>query len=176
MFCNWDQRRVKQGALAEIQDLHLIQEVHSPTRGNALLDLVLATGDDLVRGLQVLDHLCDSDHRLLEFTNQHRVSRACSKAVALDFKRADLNKLRRLVGEALGFPRAGELSAQDEWSFLKETILRAQGVTIPTTSKWSRSAQKPPWLTKGVRECLIASREGKTAARPGQVTGWANKN
>ena len=36
--------------LARVQDLHLTQEIHSPTRGDALLDLVLATGDDLVRG------------------------------------------------------------------------------------------------------------------------------
>ncbi|XP_059585298.1 uncharacterized protein LOC132250969 [Alligator mississippiensis] len=59
----------------------------------ALLDLVLATGDDLVRGLWVLDHLGDRNHRLLEFTIQDRVSRACSKAAALDFRRADFNEL-----------------------------------------------------------------------------------
>ena len=53
--------------------------MHSPTRGDALLDLVLATGDDLVRGLRVLDHLGDSDHRLLEFTIQRKVAKACSK-------------------------------------------------------------------------------------------------
>ncbi|XP_059585091.1 uncharacterized protein LOC109285840 [Alligator mississippiensis] len=95
--------------LAEIQDLYLTQEVHSPTRANALLDLVLATGNDLVRGLQVLDHLGDSDHCLLEFTIQLRVSKACSKAAALDFRRADFNELRRLVGEALRSQRVREL-------------------------------------------------------------------
>ena len=74
------------------------------------MDLVLATGDNLVTGLQVLDPLGDSNHRLLEFTIQRRVPRACSKAVALDFRKANFNKLRRLVGEVLGSLRAGELS------------------------------------------------------------------
>ncbi|KYO44843.1 hypothetical protein Y1Q_0016637 [Alligator mississippiensis] len=132
--------------LAKIQDLHLTQEVHSHTKRNALLALALAlaTSDDLVRGLQVLDYLGDSDHHLLEFTIQRRVSRACNKTVALDFKRANFNELRRLVGEPLGSWRVGELGAQDEWSFLKETILRAQGVTIPVRIKGGKSAQKPP--------------------------------
>ena len=48
-------------------------------------DLVLATGDDLGRGLRVLDHLGDSDHCLLEFTIQRKVAKVCSKAAALDF-------------------------------------------------------------------------------------------
>ena len=74
--------------LARMQDLHLTQEVHSPTRGDALLDLVLASGDDLVRGLRVLDHLGDSNHRLLESTIQSKVAKACSETAALDFRRA----------------------------------------------------------------------------------------
>ena len=73
-----------------------------------MLDLVLATGDDLVRGLRVLGHLGDSDHRLLEFTIQRKVAKACSKAAALDFRRADFNELRRIVGEALRSQRGGE--------------------------------------------------------------------
>ena len=40
-----------------IQDLHLMPEVYDPTRGNTLLDLVLATGDDLVGELQVQGNL-----------------------------------------------------------------------------------------------------------------------
>ena len=50
-----------------------------------MLDLVLAMGDDLVSGLWVLNHLDVSDHRLLEFTIQRKVAKACSKAAALDF-------------------------------------------------------------------------------------------
>ena len=95
--------------LARVQDLHLTQEVNSRTRGDTLLDLVLATGDDLVRGLQVLDSLGDSDHRLLGFTIQCKVAKACSKAAALDFRRADFNELRRIVGEALRSQGGGEL-------------------------------------------------------------------
>ena len=42
-----------------------------------------------------------------------------------DNQEGNSNKLRRPVGEALGSLRAGELSVQEEWSFLKETILGA---------------------------------------------------
>ena len=71
------------------------------------MDLVLATGDDLVRGLWVLNHLGDSNHRLLEFTTQCKVAKACSKAAALDFRRADVNEMR-IVGEGLRSRRGGE--------------------------------------------------------------------
>ncbi|XP_059582419.1 uncharacterized protein LOC132250144 [Alligator mississippiensis] len=156
--------------LAELQNLHLTQEVHSPTRGNALLDLVLATGDDLLSRLQVRDHLGDSDHRLLEFTIQRRVSKACSKAADLDFRRADFNEVRRLVREALTSRRGRDLGVQDEWSFLKEMILQAQRVTIATQIKGSKSAQKPPWLTKSTQECLKAKKEAYTQWKGGAIT------
>ncbi|XP_059581920.1 uncharacterized protein LOC132249993 [Alligator mississippiensis] len=156
--------------LAEIQDLHLTQEVHSPTRGNALLDLVLATGDDLVVGLQVLDHLGDSDHRLLEFTIQRKVAKASSKAAALDFRRADFNEVRRIVGEVMRSWRGGESGVQEEWSILKETILHAQREVIPTKVKGGKRVQEPPWLTKSIRECLLAKREAYTQWKGGAIT------
>ena len=80
--------------LVVLQDLHLIQDVHGPTRGNALLALVLAMGDDLVRGLLVPDHVGNSDHHLLDFIIQRRVSRAHTKTKALDFRKANFNEFR----------------------------------------------------------------------------------
>ena len=170
----WEEQSAKSDRsrrfLARVQDLHLTQEVHRPTRGDALLDLVLATGDDLVRGLRVMGHLGDSDHRLLEFTIQRKVAKSCSKAAALDFRRADFNKLRRIVGEALRTQRGREADVEGEWLLLKETILHAQREVIPTRVKGSRRAHKPPWLTKSIRECLLAKREAYTQWRDGVIT------
>ena len=81
--------------------------------------------------------LGDSDHRLLGFTIQCKVAKACSKAAALDFRRADFNELR-IVGEALRSWRGRELGVQEEWSLLKETILQAQREVIPTWIKGGR--------------------------------------
>ena len=98
----------------------------------------------------MINHLGDSDHRLLEFTIQRKVAKACSKATALDFRRADFNELRRIVREALRSRRGGEPGVQEEWSLLKETILQAQREVIPTQIKGSRRVKKPPWLTKSI--------------------------
>ena len=89
----------------------------------------------------MLDHLGDSDHRLLEFTIQRKVAKASSKAAAIDFRRADFNELRRIVGEALRSRRGGEPGVQGEWSHLKEMILQAQRKVIPMRIKGSRRAQ-----------------------------------
>ena len=126
------------------------------------MDLVLAMGDDLVRGLWVLSHLGNSDHRLLEFTIQCKVAKACSKAAALDFRKVDFNELRGIVREALRSQRGGEPGVQEEWSLLKEMILQDQRKVIPTQIKGSSRVQKPPWDTKSIRECLLAKREAYT--------------
>ena len=51
---NWEEQSASsshsQRFLTCVQDLHLVQEVLVPTRENSILDLVLASGDDLVGG------------------------------------------------------------------------------------------------------------------------------
>ena len=48
-----------------IEDCFYIQHVLSPTRGDAVLDLVLSTDPDLVSNVNVIDQLGNSDHVML---------------------------------------------------------------------------------------------------------------
>ena len=52
-----------------------MQEVHVPTRENAILDLVLASGDDLVGDVLVQESLEDNDHEMIQFAIQRKVGR-----------------------------------------------------------------------------------------------------
>ena len=69
---SWEKRLAKskwlQSFLSCVDDLYLTQEVYRPTRGKALLNLVLATGDDLISDLMIKGKLGDSDHELITFT------------------------------------------------------------------------------------------------------------
>ena len=84
-----------------MDELYMTQEVYGPMRGKVLLDLVLAMGDDLISDLTIEGKLGDSDHELITSTIHRKPSKSVSDAEVLDFRKADFDKLRRLVGKAL---------------------------------------------------------------------------
>ena len=67
-------------------------------RGKALLDLVLATGDDLIGNPVIDGKVDDSDHKLISFTIHHKAGKSVSNTEILNYRKADFQKLRRLVG------------------------------------------------------------------------------
>ena len=131
----------------------------SPTRDSALLDLVLATGDDLVGNPQVHSNLGDSDHHLVEFTIQQRVGKISSEAKVLDFRRANFSKLRRLVSEVVELKCIGQMGVQEGWRFLQGVILGAQKESIPLSRKVGKGIKKPPWLNRELQKRLGAKKE-----------------
>ena len=112
-----------------------MQEVYGPTRGNALLDLVLAMGEDRVGELQIHGHPGDSDHQSIKFTIQHRVGKITSRVEELDFRKTNFSALRNLIDNTLQEKNIGEMGVQEGWSFLKEAILWGQRETIPVRGK-----------------------------------------
>ena len=102
---SWEDHSAKsersQSFLSCVDDLYLTQEVYGPTRGKALLDPVLATGDNLIGGLVIDGKLGDSDHELITFTIHRKAGKSVSNMEVLDFRKAHFDKLRRLVSAAL---------------------------------------------------------------------------
>ncbi|XP_059578763.1 RNA-directed DNA polymerase from mobile element jockey isoform X1 [Alligator mississippiensis] len=156
--------------LTGVQDLHLTQEVHGPTRGNAILDLVLATGDDMVGDLQIGSHLGDSDHLIIEFFIKRQVGKVTSRVKVLDFRKADLNELRQLVEDALQSRSFEVTGAQEGWLCLKEMILHAQSETILMRGKRGKGARRLPWLTREIQGSLRAKRGAHKKWKQGEIT------
>ena len=81
---SWEDHSAKsersQSFLSCVDDLYLTQEVYGPTRGKALLDLVLATGDDLIGDLVIDGKLGDSDHELITFTICRKAGKSVSQS------------------------------------------------------------------------------------------------
>ena len=57
-----------QDLYTDLQESSLYQFVQSPTRGNNILDLVLATSEDLVDNLKVGDVFSNSVHCIITFS------------------------------------------------------------------------------------------------------------
>ena len=76
----------------------MMQMIREPTRGAALLDLLFTNREGLVGDVEVGCCLGQSDHDMVEFSILAGVRRGNSKTATLDFRRADFELFRRLVG------------------------------------------------------------------------------
>ena len=83
----------------------------------------------------------ESDHELFIFIIHHKAGKSVSNAEVLSFRKADFDRLKRLVVEALMDHDLTGRGVQGEWSLLKGVILEAQGMSIPSRRKGSKRAQ-----------------------------------
>ena len=81
-----------------IEDNFLMQVVEEPTRGGALLDLILTNKEGLVKEVKVGGSLGCSDHEMVEFEILSGGSKAKSRNATLDFRRANVDLLHDLLG------------------------------------------------------------------------------
>jgi len=84
--------------LQSIDDNFLMQVVKEPTRGGALLDLVLTNKEGLVEDVKVGGRLGCSDHEVVEFRILRGGSRAISRIKTLDFRRANFGLCKEPLG------------------------------------------------------------------------------
>ena len=76
----------------------MMQLVREPTRGAAPLDLLFPNREGLVGDVEVGGCLEQSDHDMVEFSILGGGKRESDKTATLDFRRADFELFRRLVG------------------------------------------------------------------------------
>ena len=97
---SWEDHSAKsersQSFLSCVDDLYLTQEVYGPMRGKALLNLVLATGDDVISDLVINGKLGDSDHELITFTIHRKAGNSVSNTEVLDCRKLTLTSSRGL--------------------------------------------------------------------------------
>nr|XP_053653822.1 uncharacterized protein LOC128703245 [Cherax quadricarinatus] len=84
--------------LDTVQDWFLEQVVTKPTRGNNLLDLVLANKESLINNLEVNDELGESDHKSLSINISWNYPDNCNQISVPDFRLADFKGLKNYLG------------------------------------------------------------------------------
>ncbi|CAM2095397.1 unnamed protein product [Caretta caretta] len=84
--------------LESVGDNFLVQVLEEPTRGRALLDLLLANREELVGEAKVDGNLGGSDHEMVEFRILTQGRKESSRIRTLDFRKADFDSLREMTG------------------------------------------------------------------------------
>jgi len=141
-----------------IDDNFLTQVVEKPTRRGVLLDLVLTKEEGLDGNVRVRESLGCSDRDMVEFRILQGRSRAESRIVTLDFRRADFVLFGDLLGRIPWVRALKGKGVQDGWSVLKYCFLQAQYWCIPMSKKASKGGSRPAGMS---RELLVKLRQKK---------------
>jgi len=144
--------------LSAIQDAHLVQHVAEPTRKAALLDLVLATDDDLAIDVKVRDNLGDSDHCVITWDIGRTKLDARPLKVSYNYKKANFDRLRECVGGVDWVGRLHGLTVEEQWEAFKALLQEFMEDCIPKKSK--KSLNRPVWFT-GKIKALISNKKRK---------------
>ena len=112
-----------------MEENFLTQLVSEPTRGGALLDLLLVNREELVGEVKVGGHLGCSDHEMIKFSILRETKRGVSKTATLDFWRANFDLFKRLINKIPWEAALKDMGVQEERS------LKGTGAGCPRVSK-----------------------------------------
>lgn len=138
-----------------LQESSLTQLVHSPTRNNNILDLVLTTNEDLVENLIVNDEFSNSDHRAITFNLSFTSKKYnISNEKIPDFRIANFHKLREILANTDWNQLCNTDDINAEWKFFTEMYAKAVHECIPLRKRRKEHKRKPSWWTNEIANCL----------------------
>jgi len=177
---SWEDHRARhiqsRRFLQSIDDNFLMQVVEEPTRKGTLLDLVLTNKEGLVEDVKVGDRLSCSDHEMVEFRILSGGSRAISRIKPLDFRRANFDLFKELLG-GIPWDRALEgRGVQELWLLFKNHFLHAQERCIPLSKKSSKGGRRPAWMSKELLAEIRWKRKVHGMWKEGQATWEEYRN
>ncbi|KAG6931740.1 hypothetical protein G0U57_001044 [Chelydra serpentina] len=162
--------------LESVGDNFLVQVLEEPTRGKALLDLLLTNREEIVEEAIVDGNLGGSDHEMVEFRILTQGRKENSRIQSLDFRKADFDSLRELMGKVPWENNMRGKGVEESWLYFKETLLRLQEQTIPMCRKKSKYGRRPAWLNSEILARLKHKKAAYKKWKIGQMTREEYKN
>ena len=117
--------------LESVEDNLLVQVIDGPIRGEALPDLVFTNAEESIREVKMGGSLGCSDHALVEFVILKNAGLAKSRARTPCFRRANFWLLKELLSGVPWDTVLKGMGTEQSWQLLKDTLLRAQWLSIP---------------------------------------------
>ena len=114
-----------------------------PTRGNNILDLVLATSEDLVENLKVDNAFSNSDHCIITFSLKFNCCRQnSSNELVPNYKRANFRKFKSILKET-DWRNTDSSDTKGSWNPFLNTYTKAVKKFIPMRRKRPNTNNKP---------------------------------
>ncbi|CAJ0923047.1 unnamed protein product [Ranitomeya imitator] len=137
---------------------YLSQLVQNPTRGAALLDLILSNRPDRITNLQVVGHLGNSDHNIVQFHLSFTRGTCQGVTKTLNFRKAKFDQLRDALN-LVDWDNILRNKNTDKWEMFKNILNRQCKRFIPCGNKRTRNRKNPMWLNKEVRQAINSKKK-----------------
>ena len=143
-----------------IKESSLTQFVENPTRGNHVLDLVLATKENLIENLNVGEEFSNSDHRGITFNINFTADETNINIEKIpDYRRANFRKLRSLLNQIDWSYIHTTTDINAQWKFFTDKYLKIVKECVPMRKRRPIQNFKPYWWNSKIAECMRAKRE-----------------
>ncbi|MBN3309963.1 ZP3 protein, partial [Amia calva] len=133
-----------------VNDCFLTQFVREPTRESACIDLIFSNDQDRVRGTVVREPMANCDHNMVVFEAFFQKTRSKSKTMVYNFRKANLEGMRRHLEEVDWSTLDTEL-VENAWVYFKNILLEAQEQFVPKLSKLRNKKHWPKWYNRGMQ-------------------------
>ncbi|CAJ0962937.1 unnamed protein product [Ranitomeya imitator] len=138
---------------------YLSQLVQNPTRGAALLDLILSNRPDRITNLQVVGHLGNSDHNIVQFHLSFTRGTCQGVTKTLNFRKAKFDQLRDALNLVDWDNILRNKNTDNKWEMFKNILNRQCKRFIPCGNKRTRNRKNPMWLNKEVRQAINSKKK-----------------
>ena len=144
---------------SNLKESSLTQFVKHPTRDKHILDLVLATKDELVKDLNVGEKFGNSDHKEITFTINFSTNNLNhSKEKVPDYRKANYCKLRSMLKQTDWCQLRSITDINAQWNFFTEQYLKVVQECVPTKNRRPQNS-KPKWWSKKIADCLRVKKD-----------------
>ncbi|CAM4580797.1 unnamed protein product [Caretta caretta] len=113
---------------------------------------------------------------MVEFRILTQGRKESSRIQTLDFRKADFDSLRELMGKIPWENNMRGKGVQESWLYFKESLLRLQGQTILMCRKNSKYGRRLAWLNSEILAALKYKKEAYKMWKIGQMTRDEYKN
>jgi len=147
-----------------VQEGFLTQYVDKPTRGEAILDLVIGNEPGQVSDLSVGEHFGDSDHNSLTFTIVMERDRSRRYEKVFNWGRGNYNAIRQELGSINWEQMFCGACTTEMWRLFKEHLLQVRDRFVPLRQGRDGKVREP-WMTRDVEYLVKRKKEAHLRLR-----------
>ena len=117
-----------------IEDCFYTQHVLYPTRGSAILDLILSTDPDLVSNVQIISSLGNSDHNMITFTVHYEHVVSTNVRIVRDYHRGNYERIKAEL-QKIDWDHEFASDLDTSWNKFKHILLHLESKYVRYRSK-----------------------------------------
>jgi len=151
-----------------IEDNFLSQVIDSPTRGNAILDLLVTKLKELICDVKLRGSLGCSDHALVEFAVLRDVGQMKRKVRTPNFGKANFQLFKKFVNRTPWETALRNKGTEQSWQTFKDAFHKM--LSISMCKKSGKKGETLAWMSGDLLAKLKAKKEMHRQWKQGQVS------